>query len=84
MFIVIRGKILVLRWGPDLKLGQFPMPSQQVLVLIAEIIHGGPVLHVSLTEDSTSNVIPSHLPIWNMILSLQSPVSRLASKALPY
>ena len=37
------------RCAPDLKLGQLPMPNQQVLLLIAGIIHGRPVLDVSLT-----------------------------------
>ena len=35
--------------APDLKLGQSPLPSQRVLLLIAGIIHGRPVLDVSLT-----------------------------------
>ena len=37
------------RRAPDLKLGQSPLPSQRVLLLIAGIIHGRPVLDVSLT-----------------------------------
>ena len=36
--------------GSARKLGQSPMPSQQVLVFIAGIIHGKPVLDVSLTS----------------------------------
>ena len=37
------------RRAPDLKLGQSPLPSQRVLLLIAGIIYGRPVLDVSLT-----------------------------------
>ena len=36
--------------GSVRKLGQSPMPSQQVLVLIAGIIHGRQVLDVSLSS----------------------------------
>ena len=47
------------RRAPDLKLGQLPLPSQRVLLLIAGIIHGRPVLDVSLTplppESTPSN-----------------------------
>ena len=48
---------LVSRRAPDLKLGPLPLPSQRVLLLIAWIIHGRPVLNVSLTPlppESTS------------------------------
>ena len=37
------------RQAPNLKLGQSPLPSQGVLMLIAGIIHGRLVLDVSLT-----------------------------------
>ena len=37
------------RQAPDLKLGQSPLPSQRVLLLIAGIIDGRPVLDISLT-----------------------------------
>ena len=50
----------VSKGAPDLKLGQSPLPSQQVLLLIAGIIHGRPVLDVSLTplppESTPGNV----------------------------
>ena len=36
------------RRAPELNLGQLPLPSQRVLLLIAGIIHDRPVLHVSL------------------------------------
>ena len=39
----------VSRWASNLKLGQLPLQSQQVLRLNAGIIHGRPVLDVSLT-----------------------------------
>ena len=41
--------MFVSRRAPDLKLGQLPLPNQQVLVLIAGVNHGRPVLDVSLT-----------------------------------
>ena len=45
--------------GSVRKLGQSPMPSQQVLVLIAGIIHMRPVLDTSLTpsHDLFSNAM---------------------------
>ena len=48
-FRFIRSDTLVSGWAPDLKLGRSPMPSQPFLVLITRIVHGRPVLDVSLT-----------------------------------
>ena len=47
--VVADATPFVSRRAPDLKLDQSPLPSQQVLLLIAGIIHGRPVLDVSLT-----------------------------------
>ena len=45
--------VLILNWvmstGFARKLGQFPMLGQRLLVFIAEIIHGRPVLDIYLT-----------------------------------
>ena len=51
------------RWAPDLKLGQLPLPSQQVLMLNAGIIHGRLVLDVSLTP-------LQHHAMWDMTLGM--------------
>ena len=54
--------------GSVRKLGQSPMPSQQVLVLIAGIIHGRPVLEVSLTPlpPESTPCIAGH-GHWNLV-----------------
>ena len=66
--------------GSARKLGQSPIPSQQVLVLNAKIIHGKPVLVVSLKPSNKFG-----LPIFfgQVPKASLTPGSRPASKVLP-